>query len=794
MKFKKIISAFLSFYLLAAAFDVSAFADDQTVYHVDSLNGTRWADYICVYKGIERTGQNEWGENVVVNSEGVVTEKIPGADIRGKNLAVPEGGMVVSGTGDIGKKMYASAEIGDKCLFDEYSMRVYFSKGEIDPFYEKTLRVTGYNDVRAADTVIIYNEAGKSTGTNVFGFEVCVGANGYIVSAGGNNNTVPEGGYVISAIAANDTDMLKMYFTVGAKCELKNNSVTAAYGREQLVKTAEGELELLKAKLETAKTQYKLIDYEAIEEKISEIKLDNINTLEERNAVIAKMREIDPLLVESRSVDTRSVWYTAEEKNAEDIKKTVAAMKEAGINELVLASISSRGTIVPIDTNEIPFKCDNIVRRLDIIRTYVEECHANGISIVVLVPVMGGSFGENNSAWFDVTNTGEERDEIFFSPANTEYRKAFMDYVRYIITHYDIDGLQLDYIRYPQFYNGTDAGYDEATIKLFEEKTGLGENVVREIGKQLTAHPQWNTWWNFKTELINSWVEEIYGIASELRPDIYVTAAVAASNSVGNYCQDPAAWIKGGYIDGVYVMSYAEEINETTTASHIAERGDKSYLVMGCGAYLSISNQSLIAQTDNSIVLGADGTGYFEWGAVKNHRYTDVFKSSLFRTEAIPFTADPEEVADRLVATAKSRVQLYCASADEAKAAELNEIISALPDKNADKDALSNAVARLSAALDGDAKQYLTADLNSAIRAINMKKADYEFVEPPKNDVSSSESDVSANSEPVSEQISNDSEGNQEKSDFPTLPVAVAAVLVIALIAVVIFVAIKNKK
>lgn len=788
MNFRKTVSTILSLLLLASIFAVPAFADGEAaVFHVDSLNGTRWADYLCVYRGVADTGQNEWGENVVVNSEGIVIEKIPGADMRGKNLAVPEGGMVVSGTGDIGKEMYDFAEIGDKCLFDEYSMRVYFAKGEINPFYTKELRVTGYNDIRWSDTVIIYNQSGKKTDTNPFGYEVCVNADGYIISAGGNDNTVPEGGYVISATETKDTDILKMYFTVGAKCELKKSSVTAVYGKSQLARTAESELDSLKAKLEEAKKQYKLIDYSEIESEISVIEIGGISTLEERNEVIAQIRDIEPKLVESRTVDTRSVWYTATETTAEGVKATVAAMKDAGINELVLSSNSSKGTIIPIDTDEIPFTRDSVVRRIDLLQTYIDECRANGISIVVLVPVMGGSFGEKHTEWFDVSNTGEPREEIFFSPANEEYRKAFMDYIRYIIKNYDVDGLQLDYIRYPQFYNNVDAGYDEATIALFEEKTGYGEDVVRAIGKQLTGHPQWEVWWNFKTELINSWVEEIYTIASELRPDIYVSAAVAASDSVGYYCQDPDAWVKGGYIDGIYVMSYTEEINKHTTEKHIVARGDKSYLVMGCGAYLSISNESLIEQTDNSLVLGADGTGYFEWGAVSAHRYTEIFKASLFKNEAIPFTADAVEVVNRLVATAKARVELYCASADEAEGTKLRGIMSSLPDENADKDALNTALNALTAALDGDAEGYLTAELYSAIRALNMAKDDYEFTKPVEGEESVAESNA------VSEQASAPVTEPQEDSDFPIIPVAVGAVVLVAVIAVV-AVFIKKKK
>ncbi len=786
MKLKRYILLILSVFMLMSGGVLPSFAEDEAlVYHVDSINGTRWDNYLCVYRGLEHTGQNEWGENIVVNSDGIVTEKIPGADIKGKNLAIPEGGMVVSGAGDIGKEVYAAVEIGDKCLFDEYSMRVYFSKGDIDPFYTQSLRVTGYNDVRWADTVIIYDQSGKNTDTNVYGYEVCVDAEGYVVSAGGNNNIVPEGGYVISATETKDTDILKMYFAVGTKCRLEKNQVIAKYSQSELKRTAENEFEILKAKLEAAKSQYKLIDYQAVEAAIAQIEIGEIKTLEERNAVIAKMRAILPMLVESRTVETRSVWYTPVETTAKAIKQTVAEMKEAGINELVLSSNTFKGSLVPFDTDVIPFKRDAIVRRLDVIQTYIDECRANGISIVVLIPVMGGSFGEHNKEWFDVTNTGEERDEIFFSPANAEYRKAFMDYIRFIITNYDIDGLQLDYIRYPQFYDGVDAGYDQATIKLFEEKTGYGEDVVKAIGKQLYAHPQWNVWWNFKTELINGWVKEVYGIATELRPDIYVSAAVAGSDGIGSYCQDPFTWVKDGYIDGIYVMSYAEEINEISARPHLNARSDKSYLVMGCGAYLSISNESVIGQTDNSIVLGADGTGYFEWEAVRNHRYTDIFKASLFKNDAIPVTADLGEVVDRLVATAKARVEFYCETADEAVASELRGIMAKLPEKGADKATLTSAVEEINGKLDGNDARILTADLDLALRAINMDKPKYEFVKPSDDD----ESSESVESESISEESVSD---ELQESSFPIIPVAIGGGVVV--IIAVLFAIIKKKK
>ena len=49
-------------------------AEDTFVMAVDSVNGTRWADMICVYKDRPSTLQNEWGWNIVVSAEGIATE------------------------------------------------------------------------------------------------------------------------------------------------------------------------------------------------------------------------------------------------------------------------------------------------------------------------------------------------------------------------------------------------------------------------------------------------------------------------------------------------------------------------------------------------------------------------------------------------------------------------------------------------------------------------------------------------------------------------------------------------
>ena len=111
-------------------------AEETFVMSVDSVNGTRWADLICVYKDRPSTLQNEWGWNIVVSADGIAVEKIPGGDSKGKDLAIPAGGFVVSGTGERGKALFDGINLGDHVVFDSYGMRVLASAGEINPFYE----------------------------------------------------------------------------------------------------------------------------------------------------------------------------------------------------------------------------------------------------------------------------------------------------------------------------------------------------------------------------------------------------------------------------------------------------------------------------------------------------------------------------------------------------------------------------------------------------------------------------------------------------------------------------------
>ncbi len=707
------MAALLALMLCTIFIPAKADEEETLMIHVDSVNGTRWADTMVVYRDRETTEQNEYGYNVIVDASGKVTEKIPGGDVRGRKLAIPEGGMVVSGTGDKGKNMYDLIDIGFNVVFDEYGSRVLASKGQIDPFYEWSIKVTTYNDVRYSNTVVIYNQAGTRTGTNGYGYEVVIDKDGYVVEAGSNDSLVPAGGYVLSVIEGADKENVRMYFIPGAHCELKNDIVTVTYNEEMLSATVGNEINNLRSELEEAKKQLRLIDYENVEKLVSEAGAKDISTLEERDAALSDLKAISRMLIESRDVEIRGTWYSPLEKNADQVRATVKQMREAGLNQLLLGIEPKMLKL----SKEYPYAPGKGVASFDLLGEYVKACNDEGIELIVTIPVFYNA-DQRFTKYLTKTNQGVIGEEKFCSPANEEYIEYFKEYLTYVITRYDIDGLQYDYIRFPYYDGQTDYGYDDAMKELFASEKGCDTSVVDDIAAQLSAHPRWNEWVQFKTDLIARRVSEFSAIIRELRPDLYITAAVADYTAPAAYCQDSSVWLKEGWVDGIYPMSYAEGIMQASTIRFREYIGDSSFLVMGNGAYLSLTMDEMYRQTRETAIYGADGIGYFEWGAYRDHGYAAQLVTDALASHALSFTAFESESVKALLKTAEKRFALYDSLNGEKRGEKL---ASLLKEHGEDAVALCNA---LNALYKDDT--YLLQDVELASRIQKFSRAEYK--------------------------------------------------------------------
>lgn len=781
------MAAVLALMLCTVFIPAKADEEETLMIHVDSVNGTRWADTMVVYRDRATTEQNEYGENVVVDASGKVIDKIPGGDIHGKNLAIPEGGMVVSGTGDKGKRMYDLIDIGDNVFFDEYGSRILASKGEINPFYEWSIKVTSYNDVRYSNTVVIYNQAGSRTGTNGYGYEVVIDRDGYVVEFGGNDSLVPAGGYVLSVIEPSDKENVRMYFIPGAHCVLKNDVVTVTYSEEMLSATTRNEINNLKSELEEAKKQLRLIDYEAVEKLIREAELKEVLTLEERDKALSELKATGRMLIESRDAEIRGTWYSPLEKNADEVRATVKQMREAGLNQLALGVDAAMLKL----SKDYPYAPGKRVASFDMLGEYVKACKEEGIELLITIPVFYNT-EPHFTKYLTKTNKGVIGEEKFCSPANEEYIEYFKEFLTYVITRYDIDGFQYDYIRFPYYDGQTDYGYDDAMKELFASEKGCDISVVDEIAEQLSSHPLWNEWVAFKTSVISRRVAEFSAIIRELRPDIYITAAVADYTAPAAYCQDSSVWLKEGWVDGIYPMSYAEGIMQASTIRFREYIGDSNFLVMGNGAYLSLTMDEMYRQTRDSAIYGADGIAYFEWGAYRDHGYAAQLVTDALASDALSFTASESESIKALLKTAEARFALYDSQSGEKRS---EKFASLLGEHGEDAAALYNA---LNALYKNDT--YLIQDVELAARIQRFSREEYKGtvsllpVMDDKAETSgppSDESEASADEEPST---ASDISGAPQQSNKTGLLLGIIGGIAVVAACAVGFIAVKKKK
>lgn len=169
----------------------------------------------------------------------------------------------------------------------------------------------------------------------------------------------------------------------------------------------------------------------------------------------------------------------------------------------------------------------------------------------------------------------------FLDPAIPEVKQYYCDIIKDIISGYDIDGIHLDYIRYP--YSGyyqplkrfmSEFGYNPVSRRIFKKKYGYDPFII-DRENETKAKVQFN---RFRTEQITSIVKKISLIVKQKNKSIIVSAAVSPRPeiSANAYFQDWPLWLKKRYIDLACIMSYTDNPETYTgyieSAVKVAER------------------------------------------------------------------------------------------------------------------------------------------------------------------------------------------------------------------------------
>ena len=567
------------------------------------------------------------------------------------NSKIPENGYVLAIKK--GSTNYSTAanrsQIGDTALISLGGNMYSYS----------TFRYNNTNVTREADFIVVYNDKfGKSTRTNEYGYEFAVDKNGSVrESSYAGNLAIPEGGCVISAHGANISTLEKAY-SYGAQVEIDKNNRTIVIKStpESLFYDAEYRYNDLIDTYNSAKERLLCIDYENLDKRIESLTdvynivkadIENNNSskvIEGAQTMRSICGSLRFSLYESAPVENRAVWYRCNEKSDEQVTATCELMRAMNINAVYLETWYD-GRFIGYSDNPLIEHC-SVHGDYDVLEGFCRIGHQYGIEIHCWVE---NFFIGSTSKLVNATKEYHLLDDkgkdyqptmygpfVFLDPLDERSRKIVLDLYREMITKYDVDGINLDYIRFPgAAEDGGDFGYNEDIMAAFKAETGIETDP--HYLKKGTA--DWLKWSRLREGIINDWVRVVYEMINETRPDVSISCAVGTNypNSRTEICQDFVNWVDNGYIDEVFSMSYFSNLESPAKAIKTFTKYTKGkcFYTIGLSAFESSPDYILVGQVDMGI-SEANGSNLFSWGSLIKHEenYFDALKESIWSRPA----------------------------------------------------------------------------------------------------------------------------------------------------------------
>jgi uncharacterized lipoprotein YddW (UPF0748 family) len=314
----------------------------------------------------------------------------------------------------------------------------------------------------------------------------------------------------------------------------------------------------------------------------------------------------------------RALWVDAFHeglKSPQQVEKLVADARRANVNTLIV-QVRKRGdayfnrSIEPRASDiQGPLEFDPLAYLLELahaatpriqVHAWVNVYFAGQTSLVYLL---------HGTEWGSKANDGTAGG--FLDPGVPEVaiytQRVLLDLTR----NYDVDGLHLDFIRYP----GVAWGYSGSAVALYRLQSG----ATRTPGP---ADPRWQAW---RRARVTAFVRDLRHELKLEKPSLKLSAALicygggpydasgwTATSAFGSVFQDWHAWLMKGYLDFGVPMNYDSDWIDQQQAwfdrwtTFEKDSGFASRVVIGVGAFLNYPEDTL-AQIRRVLSASAGG-------------------------------------------------------------------------------------------------------------------------------------------------------------------------------------------
>lgn len=444
---------------------------------------------------------------------------------------------------------------------------------------------------------------------------------------------------------------------------LFNAAAAAAYYqadeyRRSLLKVRDAEkvIRNVKKDFKNAQNNFSLISTPKIENKLELIdstynqllkayqEKDDVQVKESAALIIKRAENLSLEIMEAKPVQMRAFWLDsgtlAKTGGKAGLQKLLDLAQKANFNLIFPETYYKGLSIIP--SNEL-FKQDPRFKNWnqDPLKLLIAEAKKREIEVHPWVWVFNentsGKIGRiltENPGWANKNKAGEivsYHNSTWLSPANTEVKTYLKQRYQYLVKNYELDGLNLDYIRFPEEYRGS-FGYDQQTVAKFKEKYNLDPFKISSGDQQAAL---WN---KYRESLITEMVKETSKSLRAIDPELLISADVIPGIKEARYraMQNWSLWLEKDYLDFVIPMTYTENL-----FSEISDwiKEDRKVLTKPLYAGISVfklSSKQLINQIQLINDINPNGMSLFAAAHLKESDYQKLSQGIFSNSALLP--------------------------------------------------------------------------------------------------------------------------------------------------------------
>ena len=516
--------------------------------------------------------------------------------------------------------------------------------------------------LRGTNQLVIYTpEFGYRTNTNEFGTEAIIVEN-VAVQLNGADSIIPKNGFVVSGhgsakkwINENIVEGTKVYYNPQTRV------ITTYLTPDSFIFNAQKKIDEVNSIVEYYKYNHPYYNLKKTNFYLGKAK-DLIKDAKRHPDKVQKTASLSAHAAQRAMENAipymgdelKGVWIRPTEKSASAITATLDRLNNAGITNVFLETYFHGKTIFPsyiLQKYGVTNQREEFMG-FDPLEIWIKEAHARGMkihawfetfyvgntppqnepnSILAVYP----QWGNKTKAKYDseiAVSSLSEHNGYFIDPANPDVQTFVLELAEEILTKYDVDGINLDYIRYPQSidskYTGYDKsnwGYSEFCREDFQLHYGVDPLDI-EYGT-----PEWELWAKYRQGKITETVRAFRVLT--LKKGKMLTAVIFPDRrkSLDTKMQDWKTWSLSGLVDGFtpLILTCDKQtanalIKDITTNS---TKNTKIYAGIFV-PFMNGSSEDMLRQIHESRKLKTNGIIFFDYAHFKDS-YIESLKQSV---------------------------------------------------------------------------------------------------------------------------------------------------------------------